>query len=485
MNRVLIPDHGRDADALLAEMDSFRGGDADYRSGRTWSMVYHLDDAHHALLERASSAFLVENALNPMAFRSLKRMEAEVVQMTTGMLHGPDSAVGAMTSGGTESLLLAVKTARDAARKKRPWLRRPEMVVPRTIHPAFDKAAHYFGVRPRYVDVGADFRADVPAMAKAVNRRTVLIAGSAPQYVNGVVDPIEDLGQIALKKGIPLHVDACFGGFILPWLEKLGHPVPRWDFRVPGVTSISADVHKYGYCPKGASVLLYRSMDLMRHQFFVSTDWPGGIYASPSIAGSRPGGPIAGAWASLQKLGEDGFMAAARTALDAALRLRAGIEAIDGLRVLGAPHSTIVTWAADADDVDVYAVADQLVERGWSVDRQQSPPSIHCTVGPANAPVVDDYLADVRASVAHVRQHPELASQGEAAMYGLMAGIPVRGLVKDSVRQVMANMYGPGVVEPELDQGDGPVARFMESHGDKVLAVSKRIEGIRQAWAAR
>ena len=277
--RVHIPGHGREHAELLGDMEGMRTGDADWRKGRTFSLVYHASDAHHTLIRRASELYFAENALNPMAFRSLKRMEAEVVQMTASMLNGPATCVGTMTTGGTESILMAVKAARDKARADKPWIGSPEVVAPSTIHVALDKAAHYFGLKVRYVDVGSDFRADAAAMEAAVGRNTVLLFASAPQYPHGVVDPIEALGEIAQRRGLPFHVDACIGGFVLPWVEKLGHPIPRFDFRVLGVTSMSADLHKYGYAAKGASVVLYRDMTYLRHQFFVSTDWSGGIYA--------------------------------------------------------------------------------------------------------------------------------------------------------------------------------------------------------------
>ncbi|MBW1879769.1 MAG: aspartate aminotransferase family protein [Deltaproteobacteria bacterium] len=477
--RTRIPRTGRDPAPLLAEMASFRDHDVRYQEGRSWSLVYYVGEAHEDVLRQAQALYISANALNPMAFRSLKQMETEVVQMTAEMLHGPPSCVGTMTCGGTESLLLAVKAYRDRARRRRPWIRRPNIVAPATIHVAFDKAAHYFGVNLRLVPVGLDGQVDPRAMARRVNRNTILLAASAPQYANGAVDPIPEIGALAERRGLPLHVDACFGGFIQPWLERLGVSMPQFDFRVPGVTSVSADVHKYGYAAKGASVVLYRDMAYLKHQFFVATRWSGGIYASPGVLGARPGGPIAGAWASLMAMGEDGFVAKAREAWDAAEKLRAGIREIPQLRLLGQPHSTIVTYGVEERAVDLYAVADQLQERGWGVDRQQRPPSIHCTVNAANLPVVDRYLADLRAAVAHVEAHPELATEGEAAMYGMMAKVPVRGLVGRRVLEVMEQMYGPEGEMPDLaasgaEQG-GPVVRAVLDWGDRAISAAKRV----------
>ena len=431
-----IPEQGRDAAQVLAELDARHDGDTDWRGGRVFSLVYHAGEAHEAMLHAAHAKYASANLLNPMAFKSLKKMETEIVEMAGRLFHCA-GAVGAVTSGGTESILCAVAAYRDRARKKWPWIRRPELVVPTTIHPAFDKAAHYFGVRLVKVPVGADFRADVPAMAKAIGRRTIGLVASAPQYPHGVVDPIGALGELAQKKRLPLHVDACVGGFVLPWLEKLGRKVPIWDFRVPGVTSISADLHKYGYAAKGASLLLWRSMDDMRHQIFVATDFPGGIYASPTLLGTRPGGPVAAAWAALQTIGANGYVELARAAIDAADRLRAGIAAIPGLAVIPG-DATIVAFTGE----NLYAVADRLESRGWSVDRQHRPASIHLTVTANHGPIVDQYVADLRAAVAEVRANPALAKSGSAPMYGMAAKLPARFLVASQVRKVIAGLYG-------------------------------------------
>ncbi|NCG19657.1 MAG: aminotransferase class V-fold PLP-dependent enzyme, partial [Rhodobacterales bacterium] len=366
----------------------------------------------------------------------------------------------------------------DKAAKKWPWIRRPNMVLPITAHPAFDKAGHLFGVKLRKVAVDEDGLVNPKDMARKINRNTILLVGSAPQYVSGAVDPIPEIGALGLKKGIPVHVDACFGGFLQPWLERLGVQMPMFDFRVPGVMSMSADAHKYGFAAKGASVILYRHLDDLKYQFFISTDWPGGIYASPSLPGPRPGGSIAACWAALQSLGEDGYLERAKVAWDGAERLRRGIDAIPELRVMGRPMSTIVTWTSDT--VDVYAVADQLQEKGWTVDRQQSPPSVHCTVNASNLPVMDTYLSDVREALAKVAANPSLAREGDAAMYGLMAKVPLRGLVVDSIRDVMAGWYAPDAGAASLggDDTDGLMG-FVNQHSDKVHKVLDAVNSAR------
>jgi glutamate/tyrosine decarboxylase-like PLP-dependent enzyme len=441
-----IPAQGRKADEILADLKAKSANDTKWKDGRVFSLVYKVPgtrgDQHDELLQKAHALYASANLLNPMAFGSLKQMEREIIEMAAGLFHGPASCVGTVTSGGTESILCAIAAYRDRARKKKPWILRPEVVAPSTIHPAFDKAAHYFGVKLVKVPVGPDFRADVRAMTKAVSWKTILILGSAPQYAHGVVDPIAELGALAQKKGLPLHVDACVGGYILPWLEQLGKKIPTWDFRVSGVTSISADLHKFAYAGKGASTLVWRSIEDMRHQIFVATDFPGGIYASPTMIGTRPGGPIAAAWATLQAFGVDGYREIAAKAADAADRFRAGIKAIPGLTLLGDSHSTIVAYAPIG--ADAYALADRLEARGWTVDRQQRPASIHLTVTANHAPIVDDYLRDLRESLAELRANPALAKSGSAPMSGMAAKMPIRRLVANNVRKMIAEMYAPG-----------------------------------------
>jgi sphinganine-1-phosphate aldolase len=480
---AVIPAARTPADDVLARLDEARKEDVDWRGGRVFSLVYHAGAEHERLLERAHAMFASANLLNPMVFRGLRRLEAEIVEMVAGLFHGPAEAVGCVTSGGTESILTAVKAMRDRARRERPWIRSPELVVARTVHPAFDKAAHYFGVKLRKTEVDAGFRADPRAMARRIGRNTIGLVVSAPQYPHGVIDPVAAVAKLAVDRSLPLHVDACIGGFILPWLERLGRPIPPWDFRVPGVTSISADLHKYGYGGKGASLLLWRSMTAMRHQFFVATDFPGGIYASPTLLGTRPGGPIAAAWAALNGLGEEGYLELARAALTAADRLRAGVAAIPGLRVLGDPDTTIVAWAAADRGPDVYAVADRLEARGWTVDRQQRPACVHLTVTANHLAVVDDYLADLAAAADEVVRDPSLVRSGSAPMYGMMAKVPVRGLVGSSVRKVLEQMYAPGAVVPGMPGGDDAVGRFLDRHGARVEAALDKAAALRDRVA--
>ncbi|HCY85222.1 MAG TPA: aspartate aminotransferase family protein [Desulfobacteraceae bacterium] len=437
-----IPDTGRDYESVLDELKTFSHDDPDYKSGRTWSLVYYLDEAHTDFLNRASGLYASANGLNPMAFKSLKRLETEVVRMTADLLHGDDGACGIVTSGGTESCLLAVKTYRDMAAKQKK-IRRPEMILPESAHVAWDKGAQYFNVKPVRIPLDDGFRVDAEKVRRAVTRNTVMILGSAPGYPHGVVDPIEELGEIARAKNIPLHVDACVGGYLLPFVEALGHPVPPFDFRVPGVTSISADTHKYGYSAKGASTILYRNMDIMEHQIFVSTEWPGGVFASPGLLGTRPGGGVAAAWAAMQAMGREGYLSRAREIMDTTQKLMDGINAIEGLKILGSPEMSLFAYRSTEKKLGIYAVGDRMEKRGWHIDRQQKPECLHAMVTPRHRDIAETYLKDLAESVAEVRANPKLSVQGGAATYGMVSKVPFRKMVKKNVLEMMRQMYGP------------------------------------------
>jgi sphinganine-1-phosphate aldolase len=415
-----LPAHGRPKAEVLAAMQAARSQDARWRDGRAFSMVYYADEDILDLLKQAYTLFFSENGLNPTAFPSLRKFETEVVAMTARLLCGDDMVVGNMTAGGTDSILAAVKTARDWARVHRPQARKPEIILPLTAHPAFDKAAHYFGLRVVRSGLDEGYRADPGAVAAAVNENTILVVGSAPSYPHGVVDPIPALAEIARSSGVLCHVDACVGAFVLPFAERLGYPVPTFDFRIPGVTSMSADLHKYGYAAKGASVVLYRGTELRKFQFFVTTGWPGGIYASPALAGTRPGGAIAAAWAVMNYLGEEGYERIVDTMMQTARKLREGIEAVPGLRVLGRPDMCVM--AIGGEGLDVYEIGDEMQVRGWHLDRQQFPPSLHLTVTYAHAEVADQFLADLREAVRAVRR-PSLRRWLNRVVLGLVRAV--------------------------------------------------------------
>lgn len=445
-----LPKTGRSADDVLTELKGFARDDPDYKSGRTWSLVYHIDEAHDDFAAKAYRQYSSANGLNPAAFHSLKRMESEIISMVADLLHGGPETCGVLTAGGTESCLMAVKAYRDRGRKLRK-IRNPNMILPATAHVAWFKAAEYFGVKPRLLPLDKALRTDISKLEKMINRNTVMILGSAPEYPHGSIDPIVEMGAISEKHKIPLHIDACVGGFILPFMEMNGASFPDWDFRVPGVTSMSADLHKYGYTAKGASTILYRNLDLLKSQMFVYQDWPGGVFASPALLGTRPGGAYAAAWAVLQKVGVDGYRNLAAQTTQAVDILKAGISEIDGLEILGHPQGPLLAFGSVDRKVNIFAVADQLQAKGWGVNRVQNPNGIHAMVTAKHLGVAAEYLRDLAEAVAIVRGSPELAKNGEAAAYGMMAHVPLRGMIKSRVLDVFAEMYRAGGGHLELD----------------------------------
>jgi glutamate/tyrosine decarboxylase-like PLP-dependent enzyme len=398
--------HRRPVDDVIADLTDKRIDDVKWADGRTFGMIYDGGPTVHEVAEQAARLYLHEKALNTQAFPSLGEIQRDVVGWTAGLLNGDDDVAGFRTSGGTESILCSVLAARERGRAER-GITAPEMVVAESAHAAFHKAAHLFGITVHKTRVKPDFTADVDAMSTHVNERTILCVGSAPQYPQGVVDPIPAIAELAATVDANCHVDACMGGFVLPFAEELGHDVPPWDFRVDGVHSISADIHKLGYAPKGVSVILHRSKALRRHQTFVFDGWLGGFYASPNLQGTRSGLPMATAWAVIQHLGMEGYCALTRQTLENADRLRAGIAEVDGVRVLGDSRYHLVAMTDDPDcagaPVDAFAVGDALLARGWYHDRQAPPDSLHSTVSNSNTGVIDDYLEALRDSVAEVR----------------------------------------------------------------------------------
>lgn len=442
-----IPTKGTPREKIIGTMHAYRDADADASRARLFSLVYATRPDVLEVAKEAFTSFFSENALNPMAFPSLRRMETEVIAMTLALMNAPEGAAGSMTSGGSESLLLAFKTARDWARVERPHVTSPEVLLPATAHPAMFKAAHLLGMRAVVVPTAAGFGADVAEARRLVTDDTILVVGSAPQYPHGIVDPIAELGALAAERGILCHVDACFGGFMLPWVEKLGHPVPPFDFRVPGVTSMSADLHKYGYAAKGASTVLYRTRALRKHQFYVHADWPGGLFVSPGVLGTRPGGAIAAAWAVLNYLGEEGYLDLAKRAMNATQIIADGVRAIPGLVILGEPVMSAIAIGARATGTDappdVYVIGDLMSERGWFFDRGQAPPSLHLTVSPAHEAIAQEFLADLRACVEQTRASKE-QPQGKAALYGMLGSLPDRAFVRDALLELMDSFDAPG-----------------------------------------
>ena len=412
--RSPFPPHGTPADVLEATMAQEAAGDADWLTGMAAGTNYPAGEDVLAVAKEAYLRFFSTNGLLPHTFPSLARFERDVVDYAASLFHGPE-AVGSITSGGSESILMGVKSARDRARRLHPGIDRPHMVVPESAHPAFTKAADYFGFHETRVPLGADYQIDVAAYRAAMHDDTVLLVASAPSLTLGMVDPIEELAPLAAERNIGFHVDSCVGGFFLPFVERLGEPVPLFDFRVPGVTTISADLHKFGYAAKGASLVMSRDRDVFEYQPFRygggsrPDDW----YVTPSMTGTRPGGAIAAAWAVLTYLGEDGYLDRTRRTLAYLHRWWAGIEAIDGLEVMGEPVMSV--FAVTSQTLDMFAIARGMEERGWLVYLDTEPvPAIRFMQSPGHEPYVDAYVADLREVTDAVRSGALTASEGRA-----------------------------------------------------------------------
>jgi len=435
-----LPEQGVAREEVLAMMAEVAAEeDAIARAGRVSGSIYHGGEEHFAFLAEVYRRFAHVNVLQRDMYPSATKFEGEVVAMAAGLLHGPESACGVLTFGGSESLFNAVLVYRERGREL--GIDAPQVIVPVTAHVAIDKAAHYLGVEVVKAPVTEDFVVDVDAMRSLVGPRTVALFGSAGTYPHGLIDPIEALSDIALEHDLGLHVDGCLGGLILPWGERLGLDLPAWDFRVPGVTSISADTHKYGYAPKGTGVMLYRDRELRRRQYFAAPDWPGGLYASPGIAGSRSGGLIAATWAAMVTLGERGYEAIAQRIFRAGAEVRAAVEAVPELAVIGDP-TFCVAWRSD--EVDVYHVNDALKERGWRMNSLQLPPALHfCVTLPNTEPgVTEAFAEDLRAAVAYARDPPGPAPRSGAVYGG--AGTPEgNAQVADMLAGVVDAWYEP------------------------------------------
>ncbi|HEY9539244.1 MAG TPA: aspartate aminotransferase family protein [Kiloniellaceae bacterium] len=401
---AVLPTEGRPWEEIRRSLLDAKRCDYNWREGRLPLYVYYNDEALLKVSREAFNLYFSENALGRKAFPSLVQLEADIVSMALRLFNAGDEAGGTFTSGGTESQLLAVKAARNRALTERPELARPSIVVPRSCHPSIDKAAHYLGLEVRRVPISDAFRADPAAIAEAIDDSTIMLVASAPGYTHGVFDPVAEFGAIAEARGLWLHVDACLGGFLAPFARMEGYPIPDFDFSVPGVTSLAADIHKYGFSAKGASVLLLRSETLRRFQQFEHRDWPRGVYATDTFLGSRPGGPAASAWAVMNYLGEAGYRRIARRIMSAKQGLMGGIESIPGLEVIRPSELSMLLYRSRDAALDTNALAEGMGARGWFMGRSLEPEAIHFAINPVHAPVIDRYLADLRAVSLEVRE---------------------------------------------------------------------------------
>lgn len=464
-----IPAHGRSGPEVLTALERMREGDLEWRSGRTFAYVYDAGPDVERVAKDAYAAYLSENALDPTVLPSVLRLENEVVGMAVAHLGGDASAVGNFTSGGTESIILAVKSARDHAQEVRK-IDRPQMVLPITAHAAFRKAAHYLGVE--VVDAAVDpktFRADPDAVRAAIGPRTALVVASASSYAHGVVDPVREIAAAAAERGVPCHVDGCIGGFMLQYFRRLGDPVPDFDLSVPGVTSISMDFHKYAFCPKGASVVLYRSKELRRHQIFSSAHWTGYAMVNATVQSSKTAGPIAAAWAVMNHLGEDGYLAAAKGLLEARRALCEGIARVPGLAIMGRPEMCLIAFRSD--ELDVFELGDALRARGWYVQPQlgfgPSKANLHLSVNPSNVRWTKAFLDDLGPCADEARR----AAKPDGGMLAMAAGLRPADVAENLPMLLGAAGLTPGAGLPAKMAG---VNRILDALPKDVLEIVLR-----------
>ena len=444
-----IPQKGRDRDAIFEELSTMAEEEnAKWKTGQVSGTFYHAGDEHRAYLNKIFSLFSHENTIQFDLCPSMFKMESEIISMTAKMLnadtvkdHDPaDEVCGTVTSGGTESIIMAMKTYRDYALAEKN-IKDPEIIVPHTAHPAFDKAGQYFGIKMIHVSVTEpDFRVDPAAVESQINANTVAIVGSAGNYPYGLIDPLEKLSDIAIRHNIGFHVDGCLGGFILPWIEKLGYEVPVFDFRLPGVTSMSADTHKFGYALKGTSVILYRNNNLRRYQYFNVPDWAGGMYASPTTAGSRSGGLTAATWASMVYLGVEGYLKAAKAIMEVADAIKKGVAEIPELTLIGDPTFVI---SFRSDEVDVFHVNDFMKARGWRFNCLQLPPGMHfCVTMPQTfvPDIAGRLITDLQEGVAYAGSKAGTVAE-TTALYGLAGTVEGNQQVTELVYGLFDYLY--------------------------------------------
>jgi len=415
VERVSMPMDGRSWEKLKIEMKEMARDDLDWRRGRHAAYVWHASEEVEHVAREAYGMFMNENGLNTRAFPSLRRMESEVVGMVLDLLNGGQLAAGHMTSGGTESIFLAIKAARDWARKYKSAVEHPEIVAPFSAHPSLNKAAHYLAMKVTRVSTGPDFRADVSALSQAVGPNTIMVYASAPAYSIGVIDPIGQIGQLAEERDLWFHVDACVGGVLGPFIRDLDYQVPRFDFSLPGVSSISADLHKSGYTGKGASTVLFRNQDLQEFTGFSFENWPTGQYATLNFTGTRPGGTIAAAWAVMNFLGRRGYLEIAKTVMETRRRFEDGLLQIDGMHLWGNPELWAVAYGSRTDDI--VKIAEFLAEEGWGISPVKEPPGIHLMITPIHATFMDEYLSVLQKVVLSIRSGANLSANTKEIRY--------------------------------------------------------------------
>ncbi|XP_053307154.1 sphingosine-1-phosphate lyase 1 [Spea bombifrons] len=436
-----LPQTGLKQEQVMEKLKEYSAlGEVSWETGKVSGTVYSGEERLTQLLVKVYGEFAWSNPLHPDIFPGVRKMEAEVVRMTCTLFSGDPESCGTVTSGGTESILMACKAYRDLAYEK--GIKDPEIIAPVSAHAAFDKAAHYFGMKMVHIPLDSKtMQVDVKAMRRAISRNTAMLVCSAPQFPHGVIDPIEDVAKLALKYQVPFHVDACLGGFLIVFMEKAGFPLKPFDFRVKGVTSISADTHKYGYAPKGSSVILYCNKKYRHYQFFVAPDWQGGIYASPAIAGSRPGGIVAACWATMMHIGEAGYIEATKNIIKAARFIETELRKIKDIVIFGKPEVSVI--AVGSNSFDIYRLSNSLTAKGWNLNTLQFPSSIHLclTLLHTKPGVAQQFVKDVQESVAVIMKDPGAKTTGMGAIYGMAQAIPDRSMVTEISQAFLDCLY--------------------------------------------
>ncbi|EDO17692.1 hypothetical protein Kpol_1004p70 [Vanderwaltozyma polyspora DSM 70294] len=427
-----LPLNGIPEYEILKELDDLNEilPSSPWREGKVSGAVYHGGEDLIRLQAKAYEKYCVANQLHPDVFPAVRKMESEVISMVLNMFHAPkDTGCGTTTSGGTESLLLACLSAKMYAYHNH-GITEPEMIIPVTAHAGFDKASYYFGIKAHHVQLDpVTYKVDLKQVERLINGNTVLLVGSAPNFPHGIIDDIEGLGKLAQGYRIPLHVDCCLGSFVAAFMEKAGFDdAPLFDFRIPGVTSISCDTHKYGFAPKGSSIIMYRNNELRMNQYYISSDWVGGLYGSPTLAGSRPGALVVGCWATMINIGENGYIKSCKEIVSAARKLRKYIEnELPELQIIGNPQCSVTAFKSDV--IDVYELSDKLAKEGWHLSTLQKPAALHLAVTKLSINSVDELCTVLKRNIEEMKESNSTpASDGTSALYGIAGSIKTTGV---------------------------------------------------------
>ena len=443
----VLPKQGLREDHIIEELDILQDvlPHTDWEQGKVSGAVYHGGEDLIRLQSIAFEKYSVANQLHPDVFPAVRKMEAEVVSMVLNMFNAPidQGACGTTTSGGTESLLLACLSAKMYGLKHH-GITEPEMVVPVTAHAGFNKAAYYFGIKMHHVEVDpVTYKVDLKKMERFINSNTILLVGSVPNFPHGINDDVEGLGKLAQKYDLRVHIDCCLGAFVVAFMEKAGFQnVPIFDFRIPGVSSISCDTHKYGFAPKGSSIIMYRNEDLRMHQYFIEPNWVGGLYGSPTLAGSRPGALVVGCWATMVKFGEDGYIESCRSIIEAARKLRRYIETeIPDLQIIGDPQFSVISFTSKK--IDVYELSDRLSKSGWHLNTLQNPPALHLAVTKPSVPAIDSLCELLSRTVKEMVNDPDAkpSADGTSALYGVAGSVATAGVADQLIVAFLDTLY--------------------------------------------